>query len=162
MKMYLGDRHTVHMAFRLRNQTKYRQNILSDPFGNRQAFHDMPDLAHSAVMMMLMHAALVMVLMHFAVSVFVRAVMMMFMRAVMVMFMRVPAAMQLLRLLRTVHPHRHMGAADSTLAYRLTYKRNTGNPQSVQFPKRLLPLRQKLQQRGGQHISRRPHATVQI
>ena len=64
--------------------------------------------------------------------------------------------------LRAVHLYRNMGAADAAFADPLPGNLHTRYPDPVQILNKSVLVGEQLQQRGGEHIPRRPHTAVQI
>ncbi len=147
VEMNLGDRHAVHMAFRLRNHSKHCHNVPADPLRHRQTVHNV---------LYLMHAAVVMVPVAVGMFRIVRMPVLMFCTMRMPVFM----AVHLLRLLFPMNPHGNVGAPDAALLCLLTHHLHPGNTQGVQSLQHLLPIRQKFQKSRSQHVSRRPHTAV--
>ena len=144
MKMYLCDRHAVYMTFRLRNQTKNRQNIFLHPLRYGQFLHNMLNLMHTTVMMCMRMITC----------------MLLFVLMRMVMFMRV--LMHRFGFFFPVNAHRNMRAADTALAYRFCLHFHTRDSQVIQLRHHLLPLRHQFQQCRREHISRSTHSAIQI
>ena len=137
MEVYVGHRHAVNAAFRLREQVIYLKYFLFYLFRNgHMVVHDMCDLAEVSVMM---------------IALFLR---------------RMPIGMlvPVLRLafLLAVDQNAHMRAGNAAFDRPFHNVANAGDPRAVQFVRELLRLRKQLYKRRREHIARRAHAQIKI
>ena len=166
-------RRSVYAALSICNQTVNRQNVPPDLLAHRQCGNQCPDIVHAGVAVG-MPAVTVTVFVIVGMVMIVGMLMIVLMIVVMLMVMLVIVVMLMLMdvivfirfhafiFIHSAHPDGEMRPRDAAFLHGGAEVRHLRQPQPVQFLHKAPGVRQKLQQRRGQHIAGRAHAAVQI
>ena len=173
VEMDLRDRLSVGAAFRLGNEPVHVQRVLPDLLRNRQMGNDMLHVGQTGMMMAVRMGMVMVVFVRLPVGVSMVVFVRLPVGMGMFVFVRLPVGMGMfvrmcmvmrdfLALFRAMDPDGDVGPRDAAFDRRLRRHGHLRQADVIELLQKGVPVRQQLQQRGGQHISRGAHPQIEI